>query len=78
MLDKVMTYVKTEAGFYTGLFVCLAIGAWFANGWMGKHFSIADLSTIYGIVAAKVVVNRGIDSKWNSPPCIPPERKDQP
>lgn len=66
MWQKIKNALTTQAGFYTGLFACLAVGGWLANGWLGKHFVIGDLMMIYGWIAGQLTVTHGINSVFNS------------
>lgn len=66
MLSKFIAYLKTDIGFYVGLFAFLGITEQIANGWLGTHFVIKELTDVATFVFGQLSIRHGIDSVFNS------------
>lgn len=66
-MDKLITYLKTDIGFYVGLFAFLGISEQLYNGIYSTKFVIRDLMDVATFVFGQLSIKHGIDSAFNSP-----------
>ena len=65
-MEQLRQYLRTDIGFYVGLFAFLGITEQLANGILGMHFVIKELTDIATFVFGQLSIKHGIDSAFNS------------
>jgi len=66
-MNYIANALKGNMGICVVLYLCLGITEQLCNGYFGTHYSIPDLSSIFGVVFAKLSVDHGVNSLLNSP-----------
>ena len=71
-MEQLRQYLRTDIGFYVGLFAFLGIAEQISNGILGTHFDTKQLTDIFTFIFAQLSIKHGIDSVYNSPKNIMP------
>jgi len=68
-------WVMAEVHWVDLLFMSVGFGAWFHNMDSAMKLDLNWLIQFYGVIRGALLGNKAIDSRYNSPPGVPPGKE---